>query len=66
MEVQIDFDEASRCWMKNKVRVGQSYKYICSVEGCKRYCCYDENKVLSERCIWHYMGWNTDEDTNSS
>ena len=28
-EFKIDFDEASRAWMQNKKRVGQSYVYIC-------------------------------------
>jgi hypothetical protein len=64
MEVRIDFDEASREWMKNKVRIGQSYKYICSIDGCKRYCCKDENKLLTDRCIWHYMRWNADDDSS--
>ena len=27
-EVNIDFDESSRMWNKNKKRVGQMYKYI--------------------------------------
>jgi len=28
--VDIDFDEASRCWMSNKLSIGNgSYKYIC-------------------------------------
>lgn len=32
--VQIDFDEASREWNRNKKRVGQSYVYICG-KTCK-------------------------------
>lgn len=28
-EFKIDFDEASRAWMQNKKRVGQTYVYIC-------------------------------------
>lgn len=28
-EIDIDFDKASRAWMQNKKRVGQSYVYIC-------------------------------------
>jgi len=28
-EFKIDFDEASRAWMQNKKRVGQSCVYIC-------------------------------------
>jgi len=27
--LSIDFDEASRAWMQNKKRVGQTYVYIC-------------------------------------
>jgi hypothetical protein len=27
--VEIDFDEASRAWMKNKQRRGASYYYLC-------------------------------------
>ena len=52
MEVNIDFDEASRAWRKNKTRVGQSYKYVCSVDGCMRYCCKDIY-ATSMFCIWH-------------
>lgn len=29
MKIEIDFDEASGAWMKNKKRVGQGYVYIC-------------------------------------
>jgi|TARA_B100001250_G_C19766238_1_gene774899 hypothetical protein len=35
LPVNIDFDEASKAWMKNKVKIGEgSYKYVCGAK-CK-------------------------------
>ena len=41
-DLDIDFEEASRQWMRNKVRVGQQYKYRCECltkdgRNCSRY-----------------------------
>lgn len=30
------FDESSKAWRANKKRVGQSWKYVCSVDLCKK------------------------------
>jgi len=36
MEVFIDFDEASKCWLKNKKSLGNgTYKYICANTNCE-------------------------------
>ena len=32
------FDESSKAWRANKKRVGESWKYVCSNELCKRVC----------------------------
>jgi len=52
LSVDIDFDEASREWNKNKRRVGQSYEYkrpvkVCWEEQPHRYNTRSSNKVSS-------------------
>ena len=32
------FDESSKSWRANKKRVGESWKYVCSADMCKRVC----------------------------
>ena len=32
------FDESSKAWRANKKRSGESWKYVCSVDLCKRVC----------------------------
>lgn len=32
------FDESSKAWRANKKRVGESWKYVCSNDLCKRVC----------------------------
>ena len=50
LEVNIDFDEASRCWNSNKKRLANGcYKYVCGFEKkngnfCKKYCVKNKNK----------------------
>lgn len=45
LEVNIDFDEASRAWKENKISIGNgSYKYVC----CKRTI---TNKICSKKCL---------------
>ena len=51
MESQIDFDEASKEWRKNKISVGNGYyKYKCQVNGCNEYlyCYVTENKLFDK------------------
>ena len=54
LEVNIDFDDASKEWHKNKKSIGNSqYKYICTVLRNKNQIC---NKVCyknSETCWIH-------------
>jgi len=45
LEVNIDFDEASRAWKENKISIGNgSYKYVC----CKRTI---TNQICSKKCL---------------
>lgn len=46
------FDESSKAWRANKKRVGESWKYVCSADLCKRVC----PQILGEHehlCIRH-------------
>ena len=53
-EVNIDFDDASKEWHKNKKSIGNSqYKYICQIQTNKKGIC---NKVChqgSDKCWIH-------------
>jgi len=58
MNVEIDFDDSSKEWKKNKRKIGSSYRYTCDYifkngKRCSRdcdkyiggkYCRYHENK----------------------
>jgi hypothetical protein len=51
-KVEIDFDEASRLWRQNKIRVGSMYYYRCSHDKCKRKAII--NPLLKFfLCKWH-------------
>ena len=52
-EVNIDFDEASKEWNKNKKRKGHSYVYVCGVTTKNGSCC--QNKRLKDKdfCYIH-------------
>ena len=50
-EVNIDFDEASKEWNKNKKRKGQSYVYVCGVTTKNGSCC--QNKRLKGKDFCH-------------
>ena len=47
----INFDEASEAWMRNKKRVGQSYIYICGSSTKSNRKCI--NKVKSSNTFCH-------------
>jgi len=53
-EVEIDFDDASKEWHKNKRSIGNSqYRYICEIQTNKKGTC---NKVCyqnSDKCWIH-------------
>ena len=36
LDVDIDFDGASKAWLANKIRKGQSYVYKCIVPNCEK------------------------------
>jgi len=45
LEVNIDFDEASKIWKSNKRSIGNgSYKYVCSKKG-------KHNKFCNLKCL---------------
>lgn len=55
LPVDIDFDEASRCWNQNKIKLGPgSYRYVCGKQlkngnFCKKPRCKDY-----DYCYQHY------------
>ena len=52
-EVNIDFDDASYEWNRNKKRVDQSYVYICGVTTKKGACCQNKRHKDSDFCYIH-------------
>lgn len=52
-EFKIDFDEASRAWMQNKKRVGQSYIYICGKSLRNGKTCLNTRVDNQETCKRH-------------
>ena len=53
LEINIDFDGASKAWNSNKRRVGQGYVYICGAilkNGSK---CQRKPKIDCEHCYQH-------------
>jgi len=50
---KIDFDEASRAWMQNKKRAGQSYVYICGKCSATGKPCQREPVEGQARCKRH-------------
>ena len=42
------FEQASKAWLKNKIRRGHQYVYKCEVEGCKRQS--KKDSVFCARC----------------
>ena len=51
--VNIDFDEASREWNRNKKRVDQSYIYICGEMTKTGSCCQKKRHKDLEFCYIH-------------
>ena len=53
--VEIDFDEASNCWKKNKKSIGNgSYKYVCKKRGEKNNMCIKKCLQGEEYCCVHF------------
>ena len=52
-EVNINFEEASKEWNKNKKRVDQSYIYICGLTTKKGTCCQNKRYKDQEYCYIH-------------
>jgi hypothetical protein len=52
-EVNIDFDEASAAWNKNKKRVGHSYVYVCEATTKKGMCCSNKRYKALDYCYIH-------------
>jgi len=54
LEVNIDFDDASKEWHKNKKAIGNSqYKYICQIQTNKRSLCGKVCYNNSNKCWTH-------------
>jgi hypothetical protein len=48
------FDESSRAWMENKIRIGAAYSYKCAyIHSNKKLC--QNNAILNEFCKRHYF-----------
>jgi hypothetical protein len=53
-EVNIDFDDASKEWHKNKKSIGNSqYKYICQIQTNKKGICNNVCHQGSDKCWIH-------------
>ena len=53
-EVNIDFDDASKEWHKNKKSIGNSqYKYICQIQTNKKGVCNNVCYQGSDKCWIH-------------
>lgn len=50
---EIDFDEASREWNANKIRVGQMYSYICGIICKNGNRCKRQRMKSNEYCFMH-------------
>jgi hypothetical protein len=61
--IPINFNEAHNAWIRNKVRLGNGYKYVCGAQKtdgkyCKKriYIRTDQpNKSSGVRCRWHQL-----------
>lgn len=51
--VEIDFDEASRAWNKNKKKVGLQYVYVCGATTKKGDNCLNKRFKDLEYCYRH-------------
>jgi hypothetical protein len=62
LEVNIDFDEASRAWLQNKRRLASgTYNYICGVELKDGSFCQRNPTKFSEYCHFHKSMSTKDE-----
>jgi hypothetical protein len=53
-EVNIDFDDASKEWHKNKKSIGNSqYKYVCQIQTNKKKICNNVCHQGSDKCWIH-------------
>ena len=48
-----DFDEASKAWMRNKKKWGQSYRYVCGCTTKKGTPCQRNVKIPNTKCPTH-------------
>jgi hypothetical protein len=54
LEVNIDFDDASKEWHKNKKSIGNSqYKYVCQIQTNKKGICNNVCYQGSDKCWIH-------------
>jgi hypothetical protein len=54
LEVNIDFDDASKEWHKNKKSIGNSqYKYVCQIQTNKKKICNNVCHQGSDKCWIH-------------
>jgi len=53
-EVNIDFDDASRCWLQNKKRLAcGTYVYVCGAELKAGGFCQKKPEKFSDNCYMH-------------
>ena len=51
--VDIDFDGAHDAWMANKVRIGESYRYVCQKQGLRNCKCISTCLPGEDYCRTH-------------
>ena len=62
-EVNIDLDDASRCWRENKKHVGNGqFQYICGATKTNGKVCIRGRKMGFTRCAGHCKGETLDSD----
>lgn len=62
-EVNIDFDDAARCWRENKKHVGNGqFQYICGATKTNGNVCIRARKMGFTRCVGHCNGERIDSD----
>ena len=62
-DVNIDFDDASKCWRENKKHVGNGqFQYICGSTKTNGNLCIRKRKMGFTKCSWHCKGEQLDSN----